>query len=70
MRINTKSDIIDKLGGGSLIKAAATLSITRQTLWNWPEVLTQRQIDEATGAAYRIGALHDAAGQKQCNTTD
>jgi hypothetical protein len=70
MHINTKSDLIDRLGDGSVLRAADVLNITRQTLWSWPETLTQRQGDEATGAAFRIGALHAAAGQKQCNTTD
>jgi len=58
MRINTKSELIEKLGGGSLLKAAAALNITRQTLWAWPEVLTERQINEATGAAFRILQRH------------
>lgn len=61
MIIESKTDLIRILGNGSAEKAAGAMNITRQALWGWSEYLTQRQRDEANGAAIRLGLLPNPA---------
>lgn len=35
-------------------KLAAALGVTREAIYQWPEDLNQRQIDECVGAAIRL----------------
>lgn len=42
---------------GTVIGLARALGITRAAIYQWPEELTQRQADEITGAALRLGKL-------------
>jgi len=40
---------------GSVQKLADALDISRQAIYQWPDVLPQRLSDEITGAAIRLG---------------
>ena len=51
----TKSDASKLFGNAT--RLAEALGIRPQAISQWPETLTQRQTDEITGAAIRLGLL-------------
>jgi len=58
----TKSDAKRIFGNAS--KLAKALDVSPQAISQWEEQLTQRQSDEVTGAAYRLGLMQrDIASQ-------
>lgn len=42
---------------GSIPKLAASIGITRQAIYQWPDILDQRLTDEINGAALRLGLI-------------
>jgi hypothetical protein len=49
----TKSEAIKIFGSGA--EMARALMVTASAVSQWPERLTQRQIDQVVGAAVRLG---------------
>jgi hypothetical protein len=49
--IETKQDAIDLFG--TITQLADGLQISRQTIYNWPELLEIRHVDQVMGAAFR-----------------
>ena len=50
----TKSDAI-RIFGSTVTEMAAAIGVTRSAVSQWPEQLTQPQIDRVVGAAVRLG---------------
>lgn len=44
---------------GTTLDLARALKITRQAIYQWPEILPQRVADEVIGAAIRLGKSVD-----------
>jgi len=55
MNIKNKSQAIKLFSSAS--ELARALKISRGAVWQWPEELTERQINEITGAAVRRGLI-------------
>ncbi len=55
--ITEKAQIKDLLGVHKYVDVAAALGITPAAVSAWPDVLSQRHIDWAVGAAVRMKAL-------------
>lgn len=56
----TKSEAIKIFGSGA--EMARALTVTASAVSQWPEQLTQRQIDQVVGAAVRLGLAVPVAG--------
>jgi UTP--glucose-1-phosphate uridylyltransferase len=60
----TKSDAI-RIFGSTVTEMAAAIGVTRSAVSQWPEQLTQHQIDRVVGAAVRLGRWHKPCSGEQ-----
>ena len=58
----TKQEAINIFG--SVRKLSETLGVTRHAVYMWPDNLTQKTIDQVTGAALRKGLIGLKAATK------
>lgn len=67
MNITTKSEAVNIFG--SQAELARAIGVTRGAIGQWGEKLTERQINEVTGAAIRKGLISpcDSGDQQLCD---
>jgi len=59
-----KKDAIKLLSGGNIKAAAKILGVARETLYKWPNELTQPQTDQVNGAIARVEEERQSINRK------